>query len=110
MGIWKQVLFKWFGLEDPPCETCEVLRERLVASERERRELLQRILTPEPLPTPSVSTEEPIPLTPQFTPWRIRKQLLEAEDRKKAELLRAKAKELANAGSQQSIDALEKEL
>jgi hypothetical protein len=97
----KQLLYKWFGLVDMPCETCEVLREQLHKSEAERREILHRLLdkdTPEPLVKES---EEPIPIKPQFTPWRVRQQMLEQEDRKQAQLLKNRTEE---------INELEKEL
>jgi hypothetical protein len=97
-----ELLRKWFGLVPPPCGTCEVLREQLAHSERERRELLQRLLEkdkPEPLPTPKEDLE-PIKTT-NFIPWHVRQQMLEAEDRKQAQLLKDKHKE---------IEDLEKEL
>jgi hypothetical protein len=91
----KQILIKWFGLPDERCETCEVLRTQLDESNRERKELLHRLLvkdTPEPLP---IEKEEFKPVTPQFVPWRVRQQMLEAEDAKKAQLMKEKAKEIA---------------
>jgi hypothetical protein len=94
-------MYKWFGLTPIPCNSCEILREQLDKSERERGELLHRLLDkdkPEPLPE---KAEEHVPIRPQFTPWRVRQQLLEAEDRKQAELMREKHKE---------IEKLEKEL
>ena len=48
----KEILYKWFGLDPLPCNTCEVLRSQLDESNRERRELLSRLLErdkPEPL-------------------------------------------------------------
>lgn len=97
-----ELLRKWFGLSSPTCETCEVLREQLAGSERERRELLARLLERDkPDPVPQTDEEVNVPITPQFTPWRVRQQLLEAEDRKRAALLRDKSKE---------IEALEKEV
>lgn len=92
----KEILYKWFGLTPPSCLTCEVLRDQLDKSEGERRELLARLLEkdkPEPLPTPA---EEMKPITPQFIPWRVKQQMLEAEDRKRAELMRNKTKEIAD--------------
>lgn len=86
----KELMYKWFGLTPPSCETCEVLRELLYKSEAERKELLHRLLDkdkPEPLPT---KVEEFEPIKPQFTPWRVRQQMLEQEDRKAAQLLREK--------------------
>lgn len=97
----KQLMYRWFGLSDLPCPTCEVLREQLTKSEAERRELLHKLLekdTPEPLVP---DKEEPRAITPQFIPWRVRQQMLEQEDRHKASLLRNKQKE---------IDDLEQEL
>lgn len=97
----KQLLYKWFGLSDLPCESCEILREQLAKSDAERRELLTRLLDrdkPEPSP---VMEEELKPITPQFIPWRVRQQMLEAEDKKKAQLLKDRANE---------ISELEKEL
>lgn len=90
-----QLLRKWFGLNDPICLTCEVLRDQLDESNRERKELLTRLMErdkPEPLPSPS--TVELQPIRPQHTPWRVRQQLLEQEDRRTAQLLRDKEKEL----------------
>jgi hypothetical protein len=98
----KEILRKWFGLPDPTCATCEVLRELVASSEKERRELLTKLLEkdkPEPLIPPVA--EDLRPFTPQFVPWRVKQQMLEAEDRKKAELMRNKANE---------IEELEKEL
>lgn len=92
----KELFRKWFGLPDPTCATCEVLREQLTMSERERRELLGKLLEkdkPEPLLSSS-NAEDLRPFTPQFVPWRVKQQMLEAEDRKRAELMRGKAKEI----------------
>lgn len=97
----KQLMYKWFGLSDMPCETCEILSRQLEKSDRERSELLHRLLDKdktEPLSTP---TEEMKPIQPQFIPWRVRQQMLEAEDHKKAQLMKDKAVE---------IEKLEKEL
>lgn len=91
-----QLLRKWFGLPDPICMTCEVLRDQLDESNRERKELLTRLMErdkPEPLPPP-MSREELTPIRPQHTPWRVRQQLLEQEDRRAAQILRDKQKEL----------------
>lgn len=97
----KELMYKWFGIEPIPCVTCEVLRSQLDESNRERRELLHRILDKaNPEPSPEVK-EEYEPIKPAFTPWRVRQQMFEAEDRKKAQLMKDKNAE---------ITALEKEL
>ena len=93
----KELFYKWFGLTPLPCSSCEFLRLQLMGSERERRELLNRLLDqgkPEPS-TPVMKEEEMRPFTPQFVPWRVKQQMLEAEDRKTAQLLRGKAEEIA---------------
>jgi len=111
--MWTQLLYKWFGIV-PRCETCEVLRLALDESNRERKELLHRLLDkdkPEPLIEKS---EPPQPIMPQFVPWRVRQQMLEAEDRKKAQLIREREKEIAEINAitktHQNVAELEKEL
>lgn len=97
----KELMYKWFGIEPIPCVTCEVLRSQLDESNRERRELLTKLLDKvSPEPSPDVK-EDYEPIKPAYTPWRVRQQMLESEDRKQAQLLRDK---------KQEIDALEKEL
>src|SRR5262245_16004687 len=111
----KELLYKWFGLEPMPCNTCEVLRFQLDESNRERRELLNRLLDRDK-PESVVKTDEKelTPITPSFVPWRVRQQMLEQEDRKAAQLLAQKKKEMAEAKNTEvrnpSIEALEKEL
>jgi len=98
----KLLLYKWFGLSDKPCETCEVLRIQLAKSESERADLLSKLLakdTPEPLQ--KQEAEEFKPIVPQYIPWRVRQQMLQEEDSKRAQLLKQSADE---------IDKLEKEL
>ena len=91
----KRLLEKLFKLEPESCAVCEVLREQLAISERERRELLQRALAPTPVVAPvKEETEEHIPIKPQFTPWRVRQQMLEQEDRVKARLMKDKTEEI----------------
>jgi hypothetical protein len=97
----KALLYKWFGLEELPCNTCEVLRTQLDESNRERRELLNRLLEPSKPEPSSTKKEDYIPVRPSHTPWRVRQQMLEEEDRAKAKLMREKAVE---------IEKLEKEL
>jgi hypothetical protein len=97
----KALLYKWFGLEELPCDTCEVLRAQLDESNRERRELLNRLLEPSRPEPVAEKEQELIPIQPSFVPWRVRQQMLEQEDRIKAKLMKDKAKEIA---------ALEKEL
>jgi hypothetical protein len=92
----KELMYKWFGLEELPCNTCEVLRAQLDESNRERRELLNRLLEPSKSePLPPVKEEELRSIQPAFIPWRVKQQILEQEDRKSAELMKQKVKEIA---------------
>lgn len=101
----KQLLAKWFGLDlDVPCETCEVLREQLQKSDSERSELLHRLLDRDKPEPPLAIPEEFKPVKPQFTPWRVRQQLLEQEDRKQAELLKKKAQEISELENELGIN------
>ncbi len=91
----KQILTKWFGLEPEICESCETLRQQLYDSNLERRELLNRLLNGnQSEPQQSRTVEELQPITPAHTPWPVRKRMLEAEDRKAAQILRAKQREI----------------
>lgn len=108
--MWRQLMHKWFGLTDPPCESCEILRDQLDKSETERRELLHRLLEkPSAEPSPPISLEELKPITPQFVPWRVRQQMLEQEDRERARLMREKQKEIKEVNDAR-INSLEQEL
>ena len=99
--MFKELFYKWFGLEPFPCATCEVLRTQLDEVNRERRELLHTLMEKGSPESPPTSKEELQPIIPKYTPWRVRQQMLEAEDRKAAQLMREKSKE---------IEELEKEL
>jgi hypothetical protein len=91
----KLLLYKWFGLSDVPCETCEILRGLLAKSDSERRDLLQRLLDKDKPEPPQIEREEPQEIKPAFVPWRVRQQMLEAEDRKEAELINKRKREIA---------------
>lgn len=98
----REILYKWFGLDDS-CKTCNVLREQLARSERERSELLQKILDRDKPPSEPAVMEEIRPIQPRIIPWSVRQQMLEAEDRKKAQIMREKAKEIAELESELGI-------
>ena len=110
----KQLMYKWFGLDEPRCETCEILRDQLDESNKERKELLAKLLEKrEPEPPPPINIQEMEPIRPQHVPWRVRQQLLEQEDRKTAQLLKDKERELRSVPTPAvtaSIDSLEQEL
>jgi hypothetical protein len=97
----KELFYKWFGITEPQCEVCEVLMSQLAKSELERQDLLRRLLDPVKAEPPQQIEEEFKPITPLHTPWRVKREMLEAEDRHQAKLIRDKAKE---------IEELEKEM
>jgi hypothetical protein len=100
--IISKLLYKLFGLTPDTCASCEILRDQLDKSEAERRDLLHKLLEREkPEQVVQQNPEEFKPIQPQHVPWRVRQQMMEAEDRKQAQLLKQSA---------QDIDALEKEL
>jgi len=92
----RKLMYKWFGLTDETCESCEILREQLHKSDAERRDLLHRLLDPVKVEPPPTQEEEFKPVTPQFTPWRVRQQMLEEEDRAKAKVIKDRTKEIAD--------------
>ena len=94
--MFKQLMYKWFGLTDTPCESCEILRMQLEKSDAERRDLLHRLLEPKQAEPPSTPSEDYVPITPNFIPWRVKQQMLEQEDRVKAKLIKDRTKEIAD--------------
>jgi len=91
-----ELLRKWFNLPVQSCQSCEILRDQLEKVERDRSELLSRLLDKpkiEPLPE---KQEEYKSIQPPFVPWRVRQQMLEAEDRKSAQLKKDRTKEIAD--------------
>ena len=100
-----QLFRKWFGLPLDPCAACEILSTQLAASERERKELLTRLLDKDKSEPPSKEFEQIKPVGVQHIPWRVRQQMLEEADREKSRLMKAKKEEMAPA-----IEALEQEL
>lgn len=74
------------------CQSCETTKQQLAIANIEKDKLLARLLEkPEPIPE-----KEPVEVTrPAIIPWRVRRQMLQDEDRQKAILMR-KAKDEAN--------------
>ena len=102
--ILSELLRKWFNLPKEPCTTCNVLSIMNDRLERENHNLMHELLErskPAPPVQEPVRTEELKPIMPQHVPWRVKQQMLEAEDRQKAALLKNRVKE---------ISELEKEL
>jgi len=109
----KELLYKWFDLEPLPCQSCETLKLQLSIANHEKQELLNTILSFSKPPareetTPAVEYEK---VKPKMMTWTVRKQMLEAEDRRQAELLADQRRRNEEASKiKDDIDKLEKEL
>lgn len=94
------------------CESCETLREQLTISNAERQQLLKAILDAnKPVLAIQPIANEPVlpqPILPKVVSWKVKREMLEAEDRRKAELMRAKEREVE--ASKQTTEELEQEL
>jgi hypothetical protein len=104
--MFKQLMYKWFGLDPRTCEACEILRVQLDESNVERRELLHRLLDKDKTePLPVMKEEEMKPIGNQHIPWRVRQQMLEQEDRVKARLMKDRTKEIEDLEKSLEIHA-----
>jgi len=92
------------------CKGCEILREQLTITNFEKKQLLDRFVLVS-APTPSPETIVPEPIAPKMVPWRVKRELLEAEDRAKAQAIRRQKEDVAKASASEiSVAELEKEL
>jgi len=90
--------------EQRQCKNCDTLRGLLESEKFEKKELLNYLLVPKT----EARISEPItqqPVMPRSVPWKVRAQMLEAEDRKTAQIMRDKQNEMAA-----TTEDLEKEL
>jgi hypothetical protein len=95
-------------IAEKECKSCETLRSLLETEKFEKQKLLNALLEKHQVPA-FETTATPEPIQPaKFVPWRVRQQMLENEDKKRAELMRAKAREQAE--SIKSTERLEREL
>lgn len=69
------------------CESCETLKQQLAIANIEKSQLLTRLLEKSEPEIKSIQTEEPKVIRPHM-PWTARRQMIEAEDRERARLLR----------------------
>lgn len=96
--------------ENSICASCETLQRQLEIANHEKAQLLARLLEKPEVPT---TQEPPRTVTPPRTvPWAVRRQMLESEDRKKAELLRnaPKPQPVAVTKDDPEVAELEREL
>lgn len=94
------------------CKSCDILQKQLDIVNHEKRQLIDRLLNPSNVTTVAsdikVETES---LKSKHIPWRVKQQMLEADDREKARLMRqfAESKD-TKIPEQITIESLEKEL
>lgn len=86
--------------EEKVCSSCENLKTQVDRLLYENNRLLDRILEK---PAPEPVREPPQITPPRNIPWSVRRQMLEAEDREKARLMREAPKPV-------STEDLEKEM
>lgn len=98
------------------CNSCETLKNQLEIVNYEKRQMLDSILNnnkPVISEKPAVNYEE---LKPMSVPWAVRKQMLEADDRERARLMKQASSNLRVnirsdiVESDKEIEDLEKQL
>ena len=90
---------------DKVCKSCETLERQLEIANEDKKKLLEIILERNKISeNDTTSKTETEPIKPRMIPWSVRKNLLEAEDREKARILRSQDPE------QKKIEELEKEI
>lgn len=87
-------------VEDKRCQNCDTLRSLLESERFNNKQLLNAILEQHKPLEQEIRNETPMEIPNKALPWRIRQQMLEAEDRAKNKLIKER----------QSIEELEKEL
>jgi hypothetical protein len=111
-------MFKWFHhlfnphcpdcarerAEEKHCANCDVLREIIAAESYEKKQLLDKLINPVVKEVEKEKEVDYKELKPRVS-WAVKREMLEAEDRKRAELLRDHAK-----ATHQSTEELEQEL
>ena len=115
MFNWLRELYE-IRREGKVCDTCEVLKMENARLLNEQSRLLDRILH---VPTPNVVVEptEFKPILPRNTSWNVRRQSLEAESRRQAQIIKQREKEyqpdmpetISTADLEKELDIVEEE-
>jgi len=85
------------------CKTCETLRQLLETEKFEKKQLLEYFAYPKK-EVESIQIE-PISPKAQSIPWRVRQQMLEAEDREKAKILSRNTELEKELGIEEEVNA-----
>lgn len=98
---------------EPICVSCESLKQQVEILQHNNNQLLSA-LTNKPVGEPRVNTDNLQPLRPYRIPWKQQRQMLEAEDRHRAELLKKKHEEMnplpIKTVASTTLEELEKEV
>lgn len=94
--------------ENRICQSCETLKSELAAVRFQNEQLMKNILDIVHPPKPESVQVDTSNFKPLATSWRIKQQMLEAEDRKAAQVLKEKKQEMYE--SSKTTQQLEKEL
>lgn len=99
-------LRRLLSIPQEPCRGCEAYQQQMTHMIYENEKLLRYILEPKEMQAAApIKEEEPEPIVPKIVPWKIRKEMLEREDRQKAALMKQAKEE-----QQQAIEELENRL
>lgn len=84
------------------CKSCEILNRQLEIISLERKQLLNSILNRNNESNSPTIQDEPEIVAPKIISWKVKQQMLEAEDRQRAVLMKQAVSK--------SVEELEKEL
>jgi len=92
------------------CQSCETLKMQLAIVNAEKQRMLEALLDkPKPNIEPQ-KVEIPQEVKPRMMTWNMRRQMLEAEDKKTAEIMRKIEEDRAKLKPAKTSNELEKEL
>lgn len=109
MNIITRILEKWLTLEPVICQSCEHWKLLLEQERVEKNKLLNMIveMSRPIVPTQQTSSQAPKPIRPSYVPWQIRRAELEANDRKQAQILQEREREIAGITLKDLEDEIE---
>lgn len=92
------------------CQNCDYLKQQLEIERQFNKVLIDKLTNKPNESIPMTQPTAPV-LPPKFIPWRARKQILEQEDARAAQVMRAKQQEISIAPADDpDVKALEQEM